>query len=138
MGRIHSLPHARGDRRSAPRMMPALRRCVDVTAGVMLLVLTLPLLAVAALAVRMSSNGPVLQRTRSRTARGENVELLAFRTLIDGGGTRDHARLRAVVGGADAPVHTPVGRVLDATRLDRLPRLANVVAGHTSLFRSGR
>ena len=138
MGRIHSLPHASRERRAVPRLAPALRRALDVGVAATLLVLTVPLLALAALAVRVSSNGPVLQRTRARTRNGANVELLAFRTLIDGGGTRAHAQLRAVVGDDDAVVVTGVGRVLQATRLHRLPRLVNVVAGHSSFFASGR
>jgi lipopolysaccharide/colanic/teichoic acid biosynthesis glycosyltransferase len=138
MGRIHSIPRSVPAPREASRTLARLQRAADVVVGVTLLVLAAPLIAVAALAVRVSSHGPVLQRARVRTRSGANAELLSFRTLLDGGGTHTHERLRAVVGAGAEVAVTPVGRVLVATRLHRLPRLVNVVAGHTSLFRRAR
>ena len=78
----------------------------------------------------------MLHRERIRTPRGTTVELLSFRTMLDGGGTHTHASLRAIVGAGATAALTPVGRLLVATRLDRLPRLVNVVAGHRTLFRN--
>jgi lipopolysaccharide/colanic/teichoic acid biosynthesis glycosyltransferase len=97
------------------------------------LVLTLPLLAVVALAVRQSSHGPVLHREPGYDRSGRPVSLFTFRTTLDGAGTEHHARLRAVIGSDGLPV-TRVGRVLRATRADQLPRLVNVVAGHAGRF----
>lgn len=131
MGHVHTLTPARASQR--PRRTPG-ARVLDVLAGTLLLVLALPLMAVFALAVRRGSNGPVLHRERSFDGRGEAVELLSFRTTLDGGGTASHERLRAVIGaGAKLPV-TRVGRLLRRTGFERLPRLFNLVAGHVSLF----
>lgn len=117
--------------RSTPTTGSSLRRAADVVLSGLLLLIALPLLALVALLVRVSSHGPVLHREQGVGPDGRRVELLSFRTLIDGGGTEVHARLRAVVGGGDA--YTPVGRLLARLRLDRLPRLLNVLRGETSL-----
>jgi putative colanic acid biosynthesis UDP-glucose lipid carrier transferase len=116
-----------------PRRLPV-SRALDVVVGGALLVVALPLIAVLATAVRLSSNGPVLHRERTRDRRGRAIEVLRFRTTIDGGTTEHHQRVRAVVGASAADPVTGVGRVLRATRLDRLPRLFSVVSGRASLL----
>jgi lipopolysaccharide/colanic/teichoic acid biosynthesis glycosyltransferase len=130
MGRTHTLTTA-----GRTRVRPApLLRAIDVLVGVVALVLAAPLLAVLALSVRLSSHGPVLQRRPAVAPDGRRVELLSFRTVLDGGRTEAHQRIRAVVGAADAPPLTGPGRVMHRLRLDGLPRLVNLVRGHVSLF----
>jgi len=75
----------------------------------------------------------VLRRDAVVRPDDRRVWLLSFRTVVDGGDTAAHERVRSVFG-ASADATTPVGRLLRRTRLDRLPRLLNVVAGHTSFF----
>jgi putative colanic acid biosynthesis UDP-glucose lipid carrier transferase len=130
MGRIHSISVV-GQRAHA---RPRFARVVDLAAGLVLLVLAAPLMAVLALAVRAGSHGRVLQREPIRDARGRRRELLSFRTTLDGGATEAHQRVRAVIGDAGLPL-TPIGRLLERTHLVRLPRLVNVVAGDASFFR---
>lgn len=116
------------------RPLAAVRRAVDLVIGGVLLLLALPLMAVLALAVRLGSHGPILHRERASDARGRAVELLSFRTSLDGAGTAHHERLRAIVGADAAAVLTPAGRVLRVTRMEHLPRLINVVRGDASLL----
>lgn len=111
-----------------------LARAVDLLAGSLLLAICLPLMAILALAVRRSSNGPILHRERTHDRRGRPVEVLSFRTTIDGASTPSHERLRAVFGAGDELPMPAVGRLMRATRTDRLPRLFSVVAGHASLI----
>lgn len=111
-----------------------LLRALELIVGSVLLVLALPLIGVLALAVRRSSNGPVLHRERTRDRRGRPVEVLSFRTTIDGGNTTHHERLRAVVGASDRDTLTGVGRLMRATRTDRLPRLFSVIGGSAPLL----
>lgn len=132
MGRVHSFTTATTTV-ERPSRLAALARGADVVVGGLLLALMLPLMGVLALAVRRSSHGPVLHREPGRDRQGRPVELLSFRTALDGSGTVAHERLRAVVGDGVQPL-TRVGRVLRVTRADRLPRLYNVVAGHASLL----
>jgi lipopolysaccharide/colanic/teichoic acid biosynthesis glycosyltransferase len=134
MGHLHTI----SARTAAPSRGRALAlpllRATDLVVASLLLLLAAPLMALLALAVRASSHGPILHRERLRTVSGSTLELLSFRTMLDGGGTDTHVRLRAVVGAGDDAHVTPVGRILQATRLEHLPRLINVVAGHRSLF----
>jgi lipopolysaccharide/colanic/teichoic acid biosynthesis glycosyltransferase len=133
VGRTHTLIRAAEPAPRTRRLEPVLR-AGDVVLGILLLTLALPLMAALAIAVRRSSHGPILHREPGFDRKGRPVELLTFRTAVDGAGTTAHERLRAVVGhGATAPL-TGVGRILRRTRADRLPRLLNVVAGHSSLF----
>jgi lipopolysaccharide/colanic/teichoic acid biosynthesis glycosyltransferase len=134
MGRAHVVT-AVADARPAGRALGALLRVVDVVVASLLLVCLAPLMAALALAVRRSSHGPVLSRRPALDRRGRRVELLSFRTRVDGAGTVSHARVRSVVGGDHGDALTGVGRFMRATRTDRLPRLVNVVAGHVGLFR---
>lgn len=126
MSSLHSGPMA-GSHGSA------LSGWVNVVVGTVLLVLALPLLALVALAVRLTSHGRVIERRPHRTQDGSLVQLLGFRTTLDGARTTHHARLRAAVGVHTAP-RTPIGPALRLLRLDRLPRLVNVAAGHVRLF----
>jgi lipopolysaccharide/colanic/teichoic acid biosynthesis glycosyltransferase len=129
VGRSHTLVHG-----AAPARADGLVRAADLVVGLVLLALALPLMAVLAIVVRTSSHGPVLHREVIRAGDGSRVSLLSFRTLVDGGDTRDHARLRAVIGAdGELPLTAP-GRLMRRLRADRLPRLFNVVAGDLSLF----
>jgi lipopolysaccharide/colanic/teichoic acid biosynthesis glycosyltransferase len=134
MGHLHTISGRPAAPSRGRALVLPLLRAADLVVATLLLLTTAPLMALLALAVRASSHGRILHRERVRTASGSTVELLSFRTMLDGGGTETHERLRAIVGAGDDAHVTPVGRLLQATRLERLPRLINVVAGHRSLF----
>jgi lipopolysaccharide/colanic/teichoic acid biosynthesis glycosyltransferase len=97
-----------------------------------------PLLLVIAVAVKVSSPGPVLFRQPRVGRRGRCFEMLKFRTMYDGADAQK-AKLRDAVGTdglfklADDPRVTPVGRILRRTSLDELPQLINVLRGEMSL-----
>lgn len=100
------------------------RGLVEATAaGAALGVLT-PLVAVVAVAVRLSSPGPVLHRAIRVGRHGRTFTLLKFRTMV-----RDAARTGPGITTAGDPRVTPVGRLLRRTKLDELPQLVNIVQG---------
>ncbi|HEU4515298.1 MAG TPA: sugar transferase [Nocardioidaceae bacterium] len=94
---------------------------------VSLLVLS-PLLALIAVAVRLTSPGPVLFRQVRIGLRGRPFEILKFRTMVDGAD-----RLAANVSPEGDPRVTPVGRFLRDWYLDELPQFFNVLKGDMSL-----
>lgn len=105
------------------------KRCEDLALGLPLLLLAAPLMLGIALAIRLTSPGPVFF---VQPRLGLNRRLIAvrkFRTLR--WETADPAGSRQAVAG-DARV-TPLGRVLRRTSLDELPQLLNVVEGSMSL-----
>lgn len=123
---------------AARRVLHAVSRLADLLLASALLVVTAPLMAVVALAIRQSSHGPALYRAPRTTRDGRSFTRYRFRTMVDGASTDFHRRHAALVGeplaGNGDPRLTRMGRFLRRTRLERLPELVNVVAGHASLF----
>jgi lipopolysaccharide/colanic/teichoic acid biosynthesis glycosyltransferase len=106
----------------------ALKRSLDLTAsGIGLLVLS-PLLAVAALAVRLDSAGPVFFLQQRVGRNFKPFWIYKFRTMVVDADRRG-GQLTA---GAD-PRITRVGRFLRKTKIDELPQLFNVLRGDMSL-----
>jgi lipopolysaccharide/colanic/teichoic acid biosynthesis glycosyltransferase len=103
----------------------ARRATVMVAAGVLLLI-SLPPLALLMLAVRLTSPGPAIFRQRRVGKAGELFTLVKLRTMTvaddSGAWASDHAHRV-----------TPLGRVLRRYRLDELPQLWNVLRGELAL-----
>lgn len=90
------------------------------------LVAAAPVLAAVAVAVRVTTPGPVLFRHRRMGRHGRPFEMLKFRTMHHG------TAGPAVTAGNDRRI-TAIGRMLRKTKLDELPELWNVVRGDMSL-----
>ena len=105
-------------------------RVADAALAGIGLVLSGPLLALAAVAVRLQSRGPVLYRQRRVGKDGVEFELLKLRTMVVGAEARGAGW--AVTAGD--PRITRVGRVLRRLSLDELPQLWNVVRGDMSVI----
>ena len=104
-----------------------LRRLVDVVVASVALAGLAPVLGVAALAVRLTSPGPVLFRQRRVGRCGRPFFLLKLRTMWDG------SRGPSVTGSADARI-TPVGAWLRRWKLDEVPQLLNILRGDMTLI----
>ncbi|HXL44903.1 MAG TPA: sugar transferase [Gaiellaceae bacterium] len=107
----------------------ALRRVLDVVGAGAGLVLAGPLLAAAAIAVKLEDGGPVLYRQQRIGQNGEEFDLLKLRTMVVGA-EREGAGWAIDQGD---PRITRVGRVLRRLSLDEVPQLWNVVNGEMSL-----
>lgn len=109
-----------------PRRDPVLKRPMDVACALAGLIVLSPAWLPAALAVKLTSPGPVLHRA-SRVGRGGRpFTLVKFRSMrIDAVGP--------AVTGADDPRITRVGRVLRRYKIDELPQLINVLLGQMSM-----
>ena len=103
------------------------KRAFDIVASLLLLVLSSPILAACALAVRLTSRGPVLFRQVRVGIGGRPFEILKFRTMK----VNDDSATRWSVDDDDRV--TKVGKVLRPTHLDELPQLLNVLRGEMSL-----
>jgi lipopolysaccharide/colanic/teichoic acid biosynthesis glycosyltransferase len=104
-------------------------RVLDAALAAALLVVTSPLLAVAALAIRIESGGPVFYRQLRVGRHGERFELWKLRTMVPGAEAMG-AGIYVLEG--DTRI-TRVGRLLRRFSLDELPNLVNVVSGEMSL-----
>lgn len=104
------------------------KRLTDLVIGAMALVaVTIPMLLIA-VAVKLSSPGPVFFRQRRYGLDGREMYVWKFRTMTS---CDDGPQVRQATRG-DARI-TPIGAVLRKTSLDELPQLFNVLAGNMSL-----
>lgn len=117
----------------------ALKRALDVAVSLLLLALTGPMIAIAALAIKFSSPGSVLFKQKRIGLNGRMFTLYKFRTMIaDAHARREEvAHLNEMNGPVfkmkDDPRVTPVGRWLRRFSLDEIPQLWNVLKGDMSL-----
>ena len=107
-----------------------MNRAADVTTASALLVLASPVLALAALTIKLEDGGPVLYRQTRVGKDGVDFELLKLRTMEVGAETKGAG---FAVDRGD-PRITRVGRVLRRLSFDELPQLWNVVRGEMSMI----
>jgi lipopolysaccharide/colanic/teichoic acid biosynthesis glycosyltransferase len=107
-----------------------IRRAVDVLVSACVLALSAPMLALAALAIRLESAGPVIYRQRRCGLHGREFDVLKLRTMVDGA---EHKGAGLAINEND-PRITRVGAFLRRTSLDELPNLVNVLHGEMSLI----
>jgi putative colanic acid biosynthesis UDP-glucose lipid carrier transferase len=101
----------------------------DYVVALLVLLLLSPLMLAVALAVRLSSRGPVLYRQERVTWNGERFHMFKFRTMpVDA----EHQSGPVWSRRAEARA-TPVGRFLRRFSLDELPQLFNVLRGEMSI-----
>ena len=104
-------------------------RALDVVLAAVLLVVAAPLLALAALAIRLESRGPVFYRQRRVGRYGRPFELWKLRTMVPGAESMG-AGVYVLEGD---PRITRVGRLLRRFSFDELPNLLNVLKGEMAL-----
>ncbi|HCW51919.1 MAG TPA: hypothetical protein DGR79_07660 [Clostridiales bacterium] len=105
------------------------KRLMDISFALLGLILTLPWYPFIALAVKLSSPGPVFYSQTRVGLGGRPYTLWKFRTMrVDA-----EAETGPTLSGPDDPRVTPVGRLLRRFRLDELPQLFNVLMGSMSL-----
>lgn len=110
------------------RISKVAKRIFDIVASVAVLLLMLPVLLVAALAIRFDSKGPVFYRQMRVGLYGQPyriIKLRSMRTDAEAGG-------QAVWASERDPRITRVGRFLRATRIDEIPQAWNVLKGEMS------
>ncbi|MBS1838038.1 MAG: sugar transferase [Actinobacteria bacterium] len=115
------------------------KRAFDVAAASILLILTTPILLVAAVLIRATSGPGVLFRQQRVGKDGRLFRLYKLRTMVpDAEALLAELRHRNEAAGpmfkmSDDPRVTRVGRFLRATSIDELPQLLNVIVGDMSL-----
>ena len=97
--------------------------------GLIVLVVTLPIMALVALLIKLTSPGPALFRQTRVGLDGATFTLFKFRSMYQDA----EARTGAVWAARDDPRITPLGRWLRRLRLDELPQLFNVIRGEMSI-----
>jgi exopolysaccharide biosynthesis polyprenyl glycosylphosphotransferase len=121
------------------RIQLAVKRALDIVMAALLLVLTAPVVAVAALLIKAHDRGPVLFRQLRIGRDGEPFTLVKLRTMeVDAEARLAELRHRNERHGplfkvSGDPRITPIGGLLRSTAIDELPQLINVLTGHMSI-----
>lgn len=115
------------------------KRAFDLGFATIALLAALPILAIAAVAIKLDDNGPVLFRQERVGFRGNRFRIIKLRTMLHDAEARKDAEVAAAADGGvffksacDSRV-TRVGRFLRASSIDELPQLLNVLGGSMSV-----
>ncbi len=106
-----------------------IKRTVDIVISAILLLLTLPLWLICAVAIRMEDGGSIIYRQQRLTKDGKRFDMLKFRSMIPDAEVFG----QAVTAKEQDKRITKVGRWLRRFRLDELPQLWNILKGDMSL-----
>ncbi len=101
----------------------------DKLLGLLILLLITPVMIGIAVAVKMTSRGPVIFRQKRNGWNGETINVYKFRSMYVDDAPSDQVA-QATKGD---PRVTPLGRVLRSTSLDELPQFINVLQGRMSI-----
>jgi len=105
-----------------------MKRVFDVVVAAVLLVVTFPIMLLAAMLIMLEDGEPVVYRQQRVGARGATFTLLKFRSMAKNAEQDGKASWATV---NDSRV-TRIGRFLRRTRIDELPQLLNVLKGEMS------
>jgi exopolysaccharide biosynthesis polyprenyl glycosylphosphotransferase len=115
------------------------KRIFDLVAGAFLLLLSLPLMALVAIAIRLDSRGPVIFAQQRVGENGQLFRMYKFRSMVSGA-EKEEVAMAQVVQDRQVlnkqpgdPRVTRVGWFLRRTSLDEMPQLFNVLKGEMSL-----
>lgn len=103
------------------------KRALDMVLSVVLLVLTSPIMLLAAIAIKIEDGGPVFFKQRRCTKDAAEFDILKFRSMIVD--AEKHGVTPCKEGD---PRITKVGKIIRATRIDELPQILNILKGDMS------
>ena len=106
----------------------ALKRMSDIVMSILILIVILPVLVALAVAVKLSSPGPVIFKQRRYGLDGEEIVVYKFRSMTV---TEDGPTIQQATKGDNRI--TPLGAFMRRTSLDELPQFVNVLQGRMSI-----
>lgn len=138
---VEGLPLMWLDAPQLGRLPRIIKRCMDLAGSLLLLIAVLPVLVIAACAIKLDSRGPVFYRQRRVGVGGTEFMMLKLRSMVDGADKlRDSLLDRNEQDGGGVlfklrrdPRVTRVGWVLRRLSVDELPQLVHVLSGRMSL-----
>lgn len=101
----------------------------DKIVSLLALIILSPVMIATAIAVKLTSKGPVLFRQKRHGFNNELIEVYKFRSMYTDMSDAKAAQLVT----RDDPRVTPVGRIIRKTSIDELPQLFNVLKGELSI-----
>ena len=116
-----------------PELMPEwekrLKRLLDVIASFIILIITLPVIIITAIAIKLDSKGPVFFKQERSGMNNATFRIIKFRSMY-----KDAEKLTGPVWSSkDDPRVTRVGKIIRKVRIDELPQMINVLKGEMSI-----
>lgn len=110
-------------------LYPMIKRVLEIVFSIALLIFTLPVMLLAAIAIKLESPGPVFYKQVRVGHRGRNFEVIKLRSMRN-----DAEKNGPQWATKNDPRVTHVGQFIRKTRIDELPQLINILRGDMSLI----
>ena len=107
-----------------------LKRCIDIIFGLLLAIITSPIMLITAICVWAYDRGPILYKQTRCTIGGKEFKIMKFRSMRVDAEKDGVARLAT----KNDDRITPIGRFIRAVRIDELPQLFNILKGDMSFI----
>jgi len=116
-----------------PELMPEwekkLKRLLDILISFILLVISLPVVIISAIAIKLDSKGPVFFKQERSGMNGKSFKMVKFRSMFQDA----EKHTGPVWSQKDDPRITRSGKILRKLRIDEIPQMYNVLKGEMSL-----
>ena len=105
-----------------------IKRIIDIVGSFILLVITLPIMLITAIAIKINDGGTVFYKQSRLTKNGREFKIIKFRSMI----MDAESKTGAVFAKIDDDRITSVGKVIRKFRIDELPQMINILKGDMS------
>jgi lipopolysaccharide/colanic/teichoic acid biosynthesis glycosyltransferase len=105
-----------------------IKRCTDIAISIVLLIISLPIIIIVAIAIKLDSKGPVFFVQDRSGLDGKPFKMIKFRGMVN-----NALEIGPELTQKDDPRITRVGKILRRTSMDEIPQMINVLKGEMSL-----
>jgi lipopolysaccharide/colanic/teichoic acid biosynthesis glycosyltransferase len=105
-----------------------IKRFTDISISILLLIISLPIIFIAVIAIKLDSKGPVFFVQDRTGLNGNPFKMIKFRGMIN-----NAMEIGPELTQRDDPRITKVGKILRRTSIDEIPQMINVIRGEMSL-----
>jgi lipopolysaccharide/colanic/teichoic acid biosynthesis glycosyltransferase len=105
-----------------------IKRFTDILISILTIIITSPILAIAAVAIKLESKGPILFKHERTGYHGEKFLMYKFRGMV-----HNALELGPELTQVNDPRVTKVGKILRRTSIDEIPQVINVLKGEMSI-----
>jgi exopolysaccharide biosynthesis polyprenyl glycosylphosphotransferase len=125
---IYGVPLVRINRELMPTWQMSLKRLMDVVLSLIAIIILLPVYIFIAIAVKLSSEGPIFFWQERVGIHGQSFRMMKFRTMV-----MDAEKNGPQLSSSHDQRITRIGKFLRKTRLDEIPQFGHVIIGEMSL-----
>jgi exopolysaccharide biosynthesis polyprenyl glycosylphosphotransferase len=116
-----------------PELMPEwekkLKRLMDVLTSLIILIISLPVIIITAIAIKLTGRGPIFFKQERSGMNGNAFKIIKFRSMYEDA----EENTGPVWSSKDDPRVTKVGKIIRRVRIDELPQMINVLKGQMSI-----